>query len=316
MRLVIAAALLLAGTLTATGSSKGMAKVQLPCESEYQELSPSGTQLAVWCKDHSLRVVNVPEGGEGRAFPAGQRPNTAKYSPDGGWLAVGFIDGMVEVVPSRGTAPSKRWKASERRIDALQFFPNGKTIVVGPVGSPAEVWDLGDTPVQRASLPFEFGGMTACAVSPDGKVLIVAGEDTTLSWYDTATWRKTHENSEFLLETFALAFSADGRQVMTGGADSRISMLDTATAKAVRQLPPEAGSYIVAIDLMGDKRSAVAVYLDGAGEKPPHQLIWDLTAAKSVALKSDAPLTCGGVINGKLWGCSANGNMLTLSQYE
>jgi len=315
MRQIIAAAFLLL-CVSAMGASKPIARVQLPCESRYQELSPSGTQLVVHCKDHSVRVVSVPEGTERHVFPAEQHANSFIYSQDGSWLAVGFDDGAVEVLPSQGTAPSKRWKPSARRIDALYFFPDAKTIVVGPVDSPAQVWDLADTPALRATLPFEFGGLIACSVSPDGKLLVAAGDDTVLRWYDTATWKKTHENREFLLETFALTFTPDGKHVLAGGADARITVLDAATARHLGQFPPEAGSSVTAIDFLGDKQRAVTVYFDDAGEKPPHELLWDIATAKSAALKSDAPLTCGAVVGGKLWVCSADGKTLTMSQYE
>jgi WD40 repeat protein len=315
-RQLIAAAFVMLGALSANGYSKGIARVQLPCESRYQDLSPSGTQLVVHCKDHSVRVVNVPEGSELRVFTPEQHANSFVYSHDGGWLAVGFDDGTVEVFPSQGTAPSKRWKPSARRIDTLYFFPDAKALVVGPVDSPAQVWDLSDTPTLRATLTFGFGGLNACAVSPDGKLLVAAGDDTVLRWYDTGTWKKKLENRGFLLETFALAFTLDGKHVLAGGADSRITVLDAATAKPLRQMPPEAGAYIVEIDLLGDRQSAVTVYFDNAGEKPPHQLVWDFTSEKSVALKSDAPLTCGGIIGGNLWVCNVDGKTVTLSQYE
>lgn len=316
MRQLVAAVFVLLGALSASGSSKPVAKVQLPCESEYQDLSPSGTQLAVHCKDRSVRVVSVPEGAERHVFLAEQHANSFVYSHDGSFLAVGFDDGTVEVFPSQGTAPSKRWKPSARRIDSLYFFPDAKAIVVGPVDSPAQVWELAETPAHLADLPFEFGGMNACAVSPDGKLLVAAGDDTVVRWYDTATWQRTREYRGFLLETFALTFTPDGKHVLAGGADSRITVLDASTAKPLRQMPPEAGSSVAAIDILGDKQRAVTVYFDDAGEKPPHELVWDFTTAKSVALRSDAPLTCGGVIGGKLWVCNAQGKSLTLSQYE
>jgi WD40 repeat protein len=316
MRQLMAAALVLLGAMSAVGSSRPVAKVQLPCESGYQDLSPSGTQLVVHCKDRSVRVVSVPEGTERHVFTAGQHANSFLYSQDGSWLAVGFEDGTVEVVPSQGTAPSKRWKPSARRIDQMYFFPDAKTLVVGPVDSPAQVWGFADTPALLATLPFEFGGLNACSVSPDGKTLVAAGDDTVLRWYDTATWKKTREYNGFLLETFALTFTPDGKRVLAGGADARITVMDAATAKPLRQMPPEAGSYVVEIDLLGDKQRAATVYLDDAGEKPPHALLWDIATVKSAALNSDAPLTCGTVVGGKLWVCSADGKTLTMSQYD
>lgn len=315
MRQIVATAFLLL-CVSAMGASNPIAKVQLPCESRYQELSPTGTQLVAHCKDRSMRVVNVPEGTERSVFQAEQHANSFVYSQDGSWLAVGFEDGTVELVPSRGTASSIRWKASSRRIDMMYFFPDAKALVVGPVDNPGQVWEIASTPTLRGTLPFEFGGLIACAVSPDGKLLVAAGDDTVLRWYDTATWKKTRENSDFLLETFALAFTPDGKYVLAGGADARITVLDAATAKQLRQFPPEAGSSVFSIDFLGDRQSAAAIYFDDAGEKPPHGLLWDIASAKSTALKSDAPLTCGTVVGGKLWVCSADGKMLTMSQYE
>ena len=60
----------------------------------------------------------------------------------------------------------------------------------------------------------------------------------------------------------------------------------------------------------------LTVYLDDAGEKPPHALLWDIATVKSATLNSDAPLTCGAVVGGKLWVCSADGKTLTMSQYD
>lgn len=316
MRALIAATFLMLCTSAMAGTSKPITRVQLPCESRYQTLSPTGTQVAVQCRDRSVHVVEVPEGTEQRVFTAEQRPNTYVFSRDGGWFAVGLEDGTVEVVPTRGSGQSTHWKAGPRRIDALYFFPDAKAIVVGAVDHTVQVWAITGAPELRATLAFDFGGLTACDVSPDGKLLVTAGGDTVIRWYDTATWQKTGEYRGFLLETFALTFTPDGKHVLAGGADARITELDTATAKEVRQLPAEAGSYIVEIDMLGDRQRAATLYLDGSGEKPPHGLVWDLTTAQAVPVKADKPITCGGIVGGRLWVCSADGKTLTMSLYE
>lgn len=316
MRKLISIAVVLLCASSAVATLKPVAKLQLPCDAYYEVLSPTGTQLIVHCKDSSVHVVNVPEGTERRVFSAEQQANSVAYSQDASWLAVGFVDGSVEVFPTQGTGQSRRWKASPRRIDMIYFFPKGNRIAIGPVDSPGQVWDIMDVPKQLASLPFEFGGMNACAVSPDGKLMVAAGDDTVVGWYDTATWQKTHEYGGFLVETFTLSFTPDGKTVLAAGADSRITILDAATAKSVGQLPPESGSYIVYVDLLENPGRAATLYLDNAGKKPPHVAIWDTSGAKSMAIKSDSPLTCGGVVGGKLWVCSADGKTLTMSQYD
>jgi len=312
----LALAALLAVSATAAAASQPITKVQLPCESNSQEMSPTGTQLTVQCKDHSLYLVNVADGAQRKLFSSDHRPSEYVFSQDGRWLAAGFPDGTVEVIPTQDNTSSRQWKADSHRIDLVRFFPDGKKLLVAPVDSPGTVWELGDTPTKLATLPVDFGGISACAISPDGKMLVIAGDDTVLRWYDTTSWQKTREYRDFLLETFALTFTPDGKSVLAAGADSRITIFDAVSGKQVRQLPPDAGSSIFSVDVLGTGERALAVYFDNAGGKPPHVLVWDLATAKSVPLNSDPLPTCGGIVGGKLLTCSTDGKTLTLSQQE
>ena len=314
MRSLVPITLLLSCAISAVAASKPIAKMQLPCPAYYQTLSPDGTQLVVSCRDMSMVVLGVPEGKTLRTILAAQKPNASAYSLDGKWLAIGYGDGSVEVTSTRGAAPAQRWQGGPRRIDLLSFLPDGKTLVVGPSDEAVRVWSFSETPRLVATLPFEFGGASAAAASPDGKLLVIAGGDTAVRFYDTATWQKTHENRDFLLESFALQFTPDSKQVLVGGADARITVLDAATAKQVKQLPTDGGSYIVGVSMMGDQHRAATVYLDDAGKKPPHAVVWDLASGKSSAL-GVAPTCCESVA-GKLWMCSADDKTLTVSQHD
>ena len=309
-------AFLVAGAISAGATSKPVAQLPMPCESNYQVLSPDGTQLAWWCKGGSVQVRTVPEGKQLRVIPAEERAIFLVYSPDGHWMGIGLHDGSVEVVASDGSEVVKKWKVSHRRIDLLYFLPGRKALVVGPSDESAQVWDISEAPKLTASLPFEFGGMSACAASPDGKVFVVAGGDTVLRWYDTNTWQKTRENNDFLLETFALVFTPNGEHVLAGGADARITVLDATTTGLVRQFPAESGFYVVGLDVLGKNRSAAAIYLDDAGGKPPHGRFWNLADATSVSFPIGAPPSCGAVVSGKFWLCSAEGNSLRIVQFE
>ena len=315
MRKLLVTAFLVVWATIAAVAAQPVARLQLPCESPYQVLSPAGTQVAVQCKDHSLHLVAIRSGREDKVFPGEQPANTFVYSPDGRWLALGYADGRVEITPSGNAGAAKTFKTGSRRVDMLYFFPDGKMLFVAPVDSPGQVWALGESPVQVATWPVDFGGVTAAAVTPDGKLLVTAGDDTVVRWYDTASWQKTREFREFLLEPFALAFTEDGKQVLAGGADSRVTVFDASTAKQIAQLPPEAGWYISEIRMLDHDR-ALTVYFDNAGEKPPQALIWSLASAKSEAVKTVVPPTCGGPVAGKLWLCTVEGKTLNIWQQE
>jgi WD40 repeat protein len=302
--------------LTSVLAAQAVHKLQLPCESRYQELSPTGTELAASCNDHSLHLIAIPAGTE-RTVADGKQPVTSSaFSSDGQQLAMGLWDGTVRIVSTKDNSSVKEWKAGARRVNTLYFFPDGKHLFVGPLDSSGMVWDVTGEPAQLATLNVSFGGMLTCAVSPDGKLLVTAGGDTVLRWYDTATWKQTGENRDFLLETFALQFTPDGKYLLTGGADSLITMLDATTGKQVSQLPADPGSSIGDIQMLGDKQRAATLYFDDAGNKPPHRVVWNLMTAKSEPVKVDTRPTCSGVASGKLWVCTTSGNTVTISQVE
>ncbi|MGA8617114.1 MAG: hypothetical protein WB660_01130 [Candidatus Sulfotelmatobacter sp.] len=110
---------------------KPAATVPLPCESDLQMISPGGNQVALRCKDHTVRLVNVSSGTTQHTFSAEPQIEAYNYSRDGHWFAVGLWDGTVQVVPTSGTADAKRWKSDSRRVETLEFLPDSSRIVVG-----------------------------------------------------------------------------------------------------------------------------------------------------------------------------------------
>lgn len=294
---------------------KPVATVNLPCESESQIVSPSGDQVAVQCKDHTMHLVDIATGREQHVFAADNRVSAYDYSRDGRWFAVGLSDGWAEIVPTSATGEPKRWKADSRRIDAIQFLADGDSIVVAGADKPGGIWDVTGTPKLRASLHSDFAGLTACAVSPDGKLLATADGDTVLRIYDTSTWKMVHEYRGFKLETFAVPFTSDGKYLLAGGADDHISVLDLSLGREVHRLRGETG-VVGGIVPMGDNRRAAALYFDGNGLKPPHQVVWNLDTFKAEPLTAEHPLTGGGLVRGKLWIASANGRSLQIWEYE
>jgi WD40 repeat protein len=290
---------------------KSVATVSLPCESTFQMISPKGDQVALRCKDHTVRLVNVSSGMTARTFGAEPRIAGFNYSHDGRWFAVGFRDGTVEVAPTSGSAEAKRWKSDTRGIGALEFLPDSSGIVVAGLDRPGQIWDIRGTPKRLATLHSDFAGLLACSFSPDGKLLVTADGDTAIRFYDASTWKMLHEYRGLMLETFAVAFTADGRRVLVGGPDDHITALDAATGAELQKLSKDA-DVIVQISPFGSDGQAAILYFDGDGKRPEHQSIWNVNTARSVPLTAERPLTGGGIVGGKLWVSSANGNVLDI----
>jgi len=294
---------------------KPVATVHLSCESPSQMVSPNGGQLAVRCKDHTLHLVDVANGHEQYVFSAAVGVSSYAYSRDGRWFAAGTKEGWVEIVPTSGSASPKRWRADDRRIDTVQFLADGDSLLVAGADKPGAVWDVREAPKLRASLHSDFAGLTACALSPDGKLLATADGDTVLRIYDTATWKIVREYRGIKLETFAVPFTGDGKYLLAGGADDHISVLEVSSGTEVRKLGGQAG-YVGEILPLGDNRRAAVVYLDNNGLKPPRPMMWNLETLKAEPLTSERPLTGGGLVRGKLWVVSAAGSSLQAWEYE
>ena len=224
----------------ASAGIKPATTVPLPCESQEQLISPAGDQVAVWCSDHTVRLVDFGSGTTKHTFGPQPRITAIDYSRDGRWAAAGLRDGTVEVVSTSGAAEAKQWKSDTHRIHELKFLPDSSGIVVGPLDRPGQIWDLRGTPKQLATLHSDFAGLIHCSFSPDGKLLVTADGDTVIRFYDAATWKTLHEYRGVTLETFAVTFTTDGKRVLIGGPDDHITMLDPATGTELEKLPKEA----------------------------------------------------------------------------
>jgi len=298
---------------SAAAQYKPVTTVALPCESRYQEISPAGDQIYVHCPDHTLSLVNVGSGAVLHSFPADLRIIGGLYSRDGSRIAIARWDGTVEVFPTSGSAEPTVFK-STARSSACAFSPDSVHLVLAPINSPGQVWDIRSTPRQVATLQQDFGGVSDCTFSPDGKLLVVADGDTVIRFYDTATWKLLHEYRGLKLETFTVKFTPDGRHVLLGGADNHFTKLDLAASDA-QSLTKDTG-VPAEVDFFGSSGQAAITYYDGEGHAPPHASIWSLDSGKSTPLPDEAKMTGGGVVHGKLWLMTAKGKSLDIVEYQ
>jgi|SRR5215472_13998323 len=124
--------------LAQASSLKPVASVTLPCVSSDQIISPSGEQLAIRCKDRSVRLVSIATGEVQRTFPVEPRVTSYNYSHDGRSFAVGLHDGTVKVVSFAATGDIRELKIGPR-VETIEFSPDATHLVVGAIDGPGEV---------------------------------------------------------------------------------------------------------------------------------------------------------------------------------
>jgi len=296
--------------VSASAELKPFASVPLPCESGFQAISPKGDQVAIQCGDGSIRLVNVASGSSVLSVP---NISDDRYSPDGSRVAISLWDGTVKVITTAKPEAEALTIKTSARPSFCGFSANAATLVLSPVTGPGEVWDLTGTPRKVASLQEDFGGVLACAFSPDGKLLVAASGDTGIRFYDTTSWRMVHEYRGLKLESFAIAFTPDGKRILVGGPDSKIAVFDvegnqTGTLDKDRDV-------VDIISIFGQSRAAV-VYFDGEGRAPQHATILDLQSGRQTPLPVALSPSLLGVVSDQLWLGSAKDGKLALYKYQ
>jgi WD40 repeat protein len=297
-------------SLFAASEPKPVATMPLPCESRFQVLSPVGNQIAVGCKDKTLRLIDIPSGAEVRNIDA-KSVNGFEYSNDGLWFALSHDDGSAEITPTSGSGASKTFQIPAHAH--VESFTDPGRVIVASQDAASQVWDVRETPREIATLQNDFGGLTAFAFSPDGKLLVTADGDTVIRYYDTSNWRLQHQYRGLLLETFAIAFTAEGKHVLVGGADDQITELDTAGAEE-RRIAKDDGVPFQIIPF-GNSGEALVAYFDGEGRAPSKRLLLNLASGKSSKIPGPQP-SAAGMVEGQLWLVTIKDNSIVISSYQ
>ncbi|MCC3777848.1 helix-turn-helix domain-containing protein [Streptomyces sp. UNOB3_S3] len=160
------------------------------------------------------------------------RDAVARFSPDGGVLAIGDARGTIRLRDTRTLRPLAAFTGSTAGLSRLAFTPDGHGLAgVDDKGS-VRFWDT-TTQRQTAALSGDAGPVNAVAYSPDGRVLATAGADGTARLWDTATLRQISALTGHRRDIIDMVFSPDGHTLATAGADGTARLWDTRTRRSL-----------------------------------------------------------------------------------
>jgi WD40 repeat protein len=247
---------------------------------------------------HSIRIWDVGTGKELRRcpLPKDEPPISLAFSPDKSQLAAVVEEDDAHVFDVETGKPLHRLK--HYWPSRLAYAPDGKTLVTvrGPV---IRRWDPATGKERGLEFEGHQSGVSAVALSPDGKLLASAGEKVRV-WETTGKPVRTLDVS-----AAALAISPDGKTLATAGRDRVIHLWELETGKEKGQLKGHKhGLLAVAFSpdgkhlASGDTQATVRVW-DVKTEKETQVMdVQSIAESLSLAFSPDGKtLACAGAWN-------------------
>jgi WD40 repeat protein len=146
------------------------------------------------------------------------------FSPDDRTLA--GINGsgvdLYDVATGRRRAHHPLKLGQQRPL--LLFHPDGRHLAVG-WGKRMTILEL-ESMQGIAELKLASKSFVGAAFTPDGRLLLTAGNDETVKLWETATWRQTREHAWGIGAALCVAVAPDGLTAAAGGKSGTIIVWD------------------------------------------------------------------------------------------
>jgi WD40 repeat protein len=240
--------------------------------------SPRGEKVAAVAGADRLAVWSLPDGKLIQAMEVPRRPSSVLFASQADELIVAFPDGAIEV-RTIATGAVVRTIAAGSRQSALAATADGR-LIASSGGAHISLWDSSGK--QLRTFGHEFGTVASLAFSPDGTLLVSAGLDTDVHFWDVSTGQRKASLRDRVLPTFAVTFTTDGRHLVIGGANGAIEVVLVANASIARRFPAQKHP-VGAVSLSPDGRSAGAAHFDhDGGSRPAAVAIWGIASGRLV----------------------------------
>jgi RNA polymerase sigma factor (sigma-70 family) len=200
-------------------------------------VAPDGKTVAVGGANGTLRLWDLATKKVADADLGTQCLLTAvAVDPSGREIATAGNDGMIYMWDPSGKL-LRQWRAHERQIGTLAYGrESGKLFSTGAY-SPARYWDstTGKKLQEYAGSTMTVIGVNFLTPAPDGKRLIVAGNNQELQLTDAATGKVEKVVAQGLIDR--AWFSPDGKLLAGGGFDKQVHLWELATGKEKWAVP-------------------------------------------------------------------------------
>lgn len=230
--------------------------------------------LAVACRLHegSRTGTDTCQAGEDE-LPSGARARlgtsrwrhghtvaSVSFSPDGGTLASGSLDGTLALweVP---TGKRRTLLVRDEPVSHVAFAPRGDALAF-TTRNMAGIYKA-DPSLPPMSFDETAGATSSVTWSPDGAVILGCGRDGAVRTWDPKTGRTLQRFQGFKGNVYDAAFSTDGKRVAAAGFDSAIRLWNTADGASIRVLVGHT-DVVLSVAFSPDGRTLASAGNDGS----------------------------------------------------
>jgi WD40 repeat protein len=154
----------------------------------------------------------------------GGQPWSLAVSADGKLVACGTDSKKVIVFDADTFKPTRTFEGLPNFIQSVAFTPDGKTLAACS-GDVLKVWDLGTGKEVRTIKGTKDKIIRTLAFGNEGKVLVSAGSDATVTVWDAAT-DKALDTIKAGKDVFRISLSADGKTLAVTTEDDVTRLYD------------------------------------------------------------------------------------------
>jgi WD40 repeat protein len=220
----------------------------------------------IWDVETGQNVMSLP----GRSTVLVRDVADAAFSPDGSSFVIGGWG--LEFWELTSGQQKKTFQGLSWNIQALDYAPDGQTLVTAGKDGTLTLWDL-STGKEILTFARESGSVHKIRYSPDGQYVLSAKNSGELTLHSTSTGRQVRMFKSESLEISALAASPDIRLALAGAKDGSLTLWDLNRGTRVKTFKGHRQS-VTSLAYSGDGKLVLS------GSAAGTVRLWDMVTGK------------------------------------
>ncbi len=272
--------------------------------------SVDGRQILAAGRDAKLRIFDSQSLKLLSTHEVGGAAVSIALHPNGDQVAVGLIDGAVEIYQRESFERVATFQAGSQNVNSLNYSKDGNYLVAscgwdGQTPGVTSLWYVKDYSLKRRFMKHE-GPHFASAIDPEQKILVTADFEIRIWDFETGeVIRKLDGHGDWISD---LVISPSGKWIVTGGNDGLIKVWSVKSGRLLRTVYGHQG-FVRSVQYTQDGRKLISSSDDrtirvwNAWTWVPDRVIWgsakglewaDLSPDESTLVSSSAGMV-------KLW---------------